>query len=130
MFNVRIRADETVRGLLPPVALRNLVVEPDRSPDASELAKHAPGERAAPIILVIVGALTLIQILEMIKEMVREYYYGGVLIDARKSPPNILNDLRIPANTLVLIQPDGTIGHFSVDSLPADLLETVLRAKK
>jgi hypothetical protein len=129
LLEVRVRADEVVRGVLPPIALRSLTISPDMSPTARELQSRAPAERAAPVILIIVGALALVQIVEMINEMVRQFYYGGVIIDGRKTPPEITNDPKIPAHVILVFQADGTVKQFSAGELPSSLLETVLKAK-
>ena len=39
---VRIRVDETVSGLLQPIELKSLSVEPDHSEDANKLANQLP----------------------------------------------------------------------------------------
>jgi hypothetical protein len=85
-FSLRLRADESIRGLIPPIAQHNLKIEPDHSAAARELASHAPPCRAAPVILIIAGAFALTQIVQLVNELVRQYYYGGVVIDSRKSP--------------------------------------------
>ena len=69
LLMVRIRADETVRGVLPPIALQNLTVTPDQSATARQMASRAPRERAAPVILIIVGAIALVQIVAMSDDM-------------------------------------------------------------
>ena len=127
LLTVRIRADETVRGILPPVTLQNLTIDPDRSAIAHEMASRAPPERAAPVILIIVGAIALVQIAEMVNEMVHQFYYGGVVIDGRKTPPEITNDPKIPPNMVFVFQGDGTVRQFKGGELPAGLLEAVLK---
>ena len=127
---VRIRTDETVRGILPPVVQQNLTIAPDRSALAQQMASRAPLERAAPLILIIVGAIAVVQIAEMVNEMVREYYYGGVIVDGRKSPPEITNDPRVPANTVIVFQADGTATQIKGGELSAGLLESVLNKVK
>jgi hypothetical protein len=130
LLKVRIRADEAVRGVLPPIVTGTRVIDPDRSPLARELASRAPPERAAPIILIIVGAIALVQIVEMVNEMVHEFYYGGVVIDGRKTPPEITNDVKVPPNMIFVFQADGTVKQFKSGELPSGLLGSVLRAKQ
>jgi hypothetical protein len=130
LYTVRIRADETVRGVLPPIALRNLTMELDQSVLAREMAARAPPERAVPVILIIIGALALTQIVQLIHELVRQYYYGGVVVDGRKSPPEISNDPKIPANMVIVFSSDGTVKQFSSGNLPLNLLESVMKAGK
>jgi hypothetical protein len=130
LLNVRIRADEVVRGIIPPVSMQSLVITPDQSALAREMSGRAPPERAAPAILIIVGAIALVQIAQMVNEMVREVYYGGVIIDGRKTPPEITNDPRIPPSMIFVYQNDGTVKEFKRGELPSGLLETALKAKK
>jgi hypothetical protein len=129
MFVVRIRGDETIRGVLPPIALRQVTITPDNSAAAKALASRAPPDRAAPLILVIVGAVALVHILEMIKELTRQYYYGGVMIDCTKSPPEISNNQKIPANMVFVLQRDGNIKQVKSDDVSTKLLASVLRVK-
>jgi hypothetical protein len=70
LYPIRIRADETVRGLLSPIELQNLTTEPDHSALAHEMTARAPPSRAVPVILIIVGALALTQIAQLIRELV------------------------------------------------------------
>jgi hypothetical protein len=127
---VRIRVDEAVRGVLPPISMQGLVITPDQSATARELAQRAPPERAAPVILIIVGAIAVVQLAQMINEMVREVWYGGVIIDGRKTPPEITNDPRIPPNKVFVYQGDGTVKQFNRGELPPEVLEAVLKGKK
>lgn len=130
MFTVSIRADKSVRGLLPPIAQRTLIIKPDLSMTGRELAARAPPERGAPVILIIVGAIALVKIVEMIYELGHEAYYGGVVVDGRKSPPEISNDPKIPPNMVFVFQADGTVKQFKVGEVPTDLLTSVLATKK
>jgi hypothetical protein len=130
LVNVRIRADETVRGVLPPISTQSLVITTDQSAAAQELARHAPPERAAPIILIIAGAIAVVQLAQMVNEMVREVWYGGVIIDGRKAPPEITNDPRVPPNMVFLYQGDGTVRQFNRGELSPDILAAVLKGKK
>lgn len=95
---VQIRADETVRDVLQPIEQSNLTIERDQSDAAKDLTQRVPAGRAVPIIFYIVGAIALAKLLEMIKELYRETYYGGVLIDNRSRPTTITSDPKIPAN--------------------------------
>lgn len=76
---VRIRADDSVRAGIPPIVQRNLTIESDQSEEAKDLARRSPATRAAPIILIIVGAIAVTELLQMIKELLRQVYYGGVV---------------------------------------------------
>ena len=74
---VRIRADESVRAVIPPIAQRNLTIERDQSEEAKDLAGRSPPERAIPIIFIIAGAMAVPMVLQMIREALRQTYYGG-----------------------------------------------------
>jgi hypothetical protein len=86
-LDVRIRADETMRAAIPPIVQSSLKVEPDNSPAAKALARRVPKGRALPIIVLITGAIAIPIIIQMIREALRQVYYGGVLIDMRTQPP-------------------------------------------
>jgi hypothetical protein len=130
VITIRIRADETVRSLLSPIELHNLTIEPDHSQAAQDMAARAPPGRAVPIILIIVGALALTQIAQIVRELARQSYYGGVLIDGRKSPPEVSNDPKIPANMVFVFQQDGSVQHFASANMTTDLLASLLSAKR
>ena len=126
---VRIRADESVRAVIPPIAQGNLTIERDQSEEAKELAQRSPETRAAPIILIIVGAIAVTQLLMMIKELLRQFYYGGVLIDTRLQPPSVTNAPTIPANKVFVINADGSTKEFTNDQFSLDILRQVLKVK-
>jgi hypothetical protein len=125
---VRIRADETVRAVIPPIAQHNLMIEPDRSEAAEDLARRSPPERAVPIIFAIVGAIAVTELLQMIRELLRQVYYGGVLIDTRSRPPSVTSDPKVPADTVFVIDTEGKTTRFTNDQFPLDVLKLVLKA--
>jgi hypothetical protein len=129
-LTVDIRTDDAVRGLIPPISQQDLAIMPDQSPEARVLASRSPPARAVPVMLIIVGALALTQIIQLIQEMVRQHYYGGVVIDGRQSPPLIRNDLKIPADMVFVFLRDGSMQQFKSGGLPDGLLKTVLTAAK
>jgi hypothetical protein len=126
---VRIRADESVRAVLPPIVQRNLAIEPDHSDEAKALARRSPRERAVPIIFVIVGALAVTELLQMIKELIRQVYYGGVLIDAQTHPPTVTSDPKIPGNIVLVVEAGGKTTRYTSDQLSPELLGALLKAK-
>jgi hypothetical protein len=126
---VRIRADESVRAVIPPIVQGNLTIEQDHSEEAKALAQRSPETRAAPIILIIVGAIAVTQLLQMIKELLRQTYYGGVLIDTRLQTPSVTSDPKIPANKVFVIQADGSTKEFTNDQFSLDILRQVLKVK-
>jgi hypothetical protein len=126
---VRIRTDDTVQGALPPIALDDVSVTVDQSQAAQELASRVPPTRAVPVILIIAGALAIGEIAQLVKEMVREFYYGGVIIDGRKSPPEIQNSPTVPANMVFVFLPDGTLREFKSGEIPSEVFNLALGHK-
>jgi hypothetical protein len=129
MVTVRIRADASVRAVIPPIVQGSLTIEPDQSAEAKDLARRSPPDRAVPILFIIVGAIAVTELLGMIKELVREVYYGGVLIDMRAQPPNVTSDSKIPANMIFVIDPDGKTTRYTSDQFNLDALKLALKSK-
>jgi hypothetical protein len=105
------------------------MIEPDRSEAAQDLARRSPPERALPIIFIIVGAIAVTELMEMIKELLRQVYYGGVVIDTRSQPPSVTSDPKIPANMIFVIDADGKTNRFTNDQFSVDLLKLALKVK-
>jgi hypothetical protein len=127
---VRIRVDDSVRAGIPVFAQQNLRIQPDQSAEAKALAQRAPPERAIPIIFIIVGAMTIPVVLQMIRETLRQTYYGGVVIDMRSQPPSITSDLKIPGGMVFVIDPAGKTDRYTNDQLSPELLGVMLKAAK
>ena len=96
---------------------------------ARHFARRSPPERAVPIIFIIVGAMAVPVVLQMIREALRQTYYGGVMIDMRSQPPSVMSDPRIPGNMVFVIETDGKATRYTSDQLSPELLSTVLKAK-
>jgi hypothetical protein len=126
---IRIRADESVRAVIPPIVQRNLTIEPDQSEDATSLARRSPRERAVPIIFIIVGAMAVPIVLQMMREALRQTYYGGVMIDMRSQPPDVRSDPRIPGNMVFVVDTDGKTTRYTSEQLSPELLGSLLKAK-
>ncbi len=124
-----MRADASVRGVLAPIELATLTIEPDRSETAKELARRAPPGRAAPVILIIVGAIAVTELYKMVVELYRQTYYGGLLIDNRTKPPTVTNDVKIPASMVFVIDGDGKTSEYASDDFTLDTLKAVLSLK-
>ena len=129
MVTVRVRGDETVRSVLEPIEEADLKIQPDNSKEAQELAKRVPPGRAVPVILIIAGAIAVIQLLKMIQELYRQTYYGGVLIDARSQPPLVTNDPKIPADMVFVIGSDGKTNQYTGDQFSLDALKLAFTVK-
>jgi len=77
----------------------------------------------------IAGALTVPVILQMIQELLRQRYYGGVVIDTRAQPVNVTSDPRIPANMVFVITSDGKTVEYTSSQIGADVLRSFLGKK-
>jgi hypothetical protein len=128
-IDVRIRADQTARAVLAPIEQANLAIQPDNSEEAKALAERVPPGRAIPILVIIAGAIAVTELLKMIKELYRQTYYGGVLIDTRTQPPTITNDLKIPASMVFVIDGTGKTTQYSNDQFSLDVLKAALVVK-
>jgi hypothetical protein len=126
---IRARIDESVRAGIPAIVQRNLKIEPDASEEGKELARRSPPGRVLPIILIIVGAIAVTELLEMIKELARQVYYGGVVIDMRSQPPSVTNDLKIPADMIFVIGSDGKTSRYTNDQFSLDALKLAFELK-
>jgi hypothetical protein len=127
--SIRIRVDDTVQAKLPPILQQTLTITPDTSPEASALVQRVPPGRAIPVILIIVGALAVPVILQMVKELLRQTYYGGVLVETRSQPPSITSDVKIPANMVFVIAADGKTTEYTSSQITPDVLGSLLRTK-
>jgi hypothetical protein len=65
----------------------------------------------------------------MIKELLRQSFYGGVIIDTRPQPPTVTNDPKIPANMVFVVDASGKTSQFKSDELSPELLGGLLKAK-
>jgi hypothetical protein len=110
---VRLRADSTVLQSVPPGVRQHLQVSQDRSPAAKELAAQAPPEKAVPIILIAVGVMSIPVLYSSILEMIRQTFFGGVIIDARTKPVSVINSKSVSANMVLYIAPDGKSQYYS-----------------
>jgi hypothetical protein len=126
---LRIRVDDSVRQSIPPILQQNLRIELDQSDEANELIRRSPAGRAVPVIFIIVGAMAVPVVLQMMREAVRQFYYGGVLLDLRSQPPSVTSDPKIPANMVFVIDGDGKMSRFTSDQLSPELLASLLKAK-
>jgi hypothetical protein len=126
---VRMRVDDSVRAAIPLLAQKTLIIEQDRSQEATDLALRSPPERAVPIIFIIVGALTLPMVLQMIREALRQTYYGGVIIDMRTEPPSVTSDPKIPGNMVFVIETGGKTTRYASDQVSPELIGSLLKAK-
>ena len=129
MVTVRIRVDDTARAVLRPIEQKTLTIEQDHSPEATELAERVPPGRALPILVIIAGAIAVTELLKMIRELYRQTYYGGVVIDTRSQQPMITSDPKIPGNMVFVIDAEGKTKQYTSDQFSLDALKAALRVK-
>jgi hypothetical protein len=111
---------------VPAIEQSTLNVSADTSQEAKELISRTPKGKAAPVLLIIIGAIAAVNISRMILELLQEYYYGGVIIDARVKPPMITNDVKIPPGTVVVISENGVQATFKKSEISPEFVNTVL----
>jgi hypothetical protein len=68
-------------------------------------------------------------LLELIKELLRQVYYGGVVIDARSQPPSVTSDPKSPGDTVLVIDPDGKTTRYTNNQFSLDVLKLALKVK-
>jgi hypothetical protein len=129
-LSVRIQLDEQSIAKIPGRERAEASVVEDRSAAAQALIAAAPRERAVPIILIVVGALSVPVIWDTVQEMLRRYYYGGVLVDARQTPVSITHDRTLPADLVLYIAPDGQSKRIAARDFTADLLGALGKQKE
>jgi hypothetical protein len=65
----------------------------------------------------------------MIREALRQTYYGGVMIDMRSQPPNVTSDPKIPGNMVFVVDTDGKTTRYTSDQLSPEVLGSLLKGK-
>jgi hypothetical protein len=123
---VRLRADSTVVQGLPPDVRQNLRISQDSSPAAKKLAAQSPPGRFVPIILIAVGVMSIPILYSSVREMVRQTYFGGVIIDARTTPVSVINSKSIPENIVLYIAPNGKPKRYSAQDITPEVFAKFL----
>jgi hypothetical protein len=126
-IEVRMRVDQSGLRTVPIPVRERLNVERDNSTDAAALIAAAPPERGAPIFFLIIGIASIPIIWQAGVEMIRQAHFGGLLIDARQSPPLITNSLTIPASMVFFIDPSGQVQRYRSQDFTENLLERLLQ---
>ncbi|MDF0584171.1 hypothetical protein [Bradyrhizobium yuanmingense] len=130
-YTVRIRSfEDAFNAALPLGEQKGLTITADDSETAKELVARTPAGRAAPVVLIIVGAIAAINISKLLIQLVRATYYGGVVIDARGNTIQISNDVKIPAGLVIVLARDGTKATFKESDITTDLVNAVLSKSK
>jgi hypothetical protein len=123
---IRIQLDQQALNTVPGRERAGLEVRVDTSPAAEDLkARSLPG-KAVPLIYLVVGLLSLPSIWGTVQEMLRRREYGGVIIDARTSPPNIHHDQSLPADLVLVLKTDGSTETVPSTLATQDFLKGVL----
>lgn len=60
-------------------------------------------------------------VLQMIREALRQTFYGGVVIDTRTQPPSVKSDPQIPGNMVFVIEAGGKTTQYTSDQLSPGL---------
>jgi hypothetical protein len=126
MAEVELRLDTEVFQGIPRNARQKLNAHQDTSAYAEEMIRAVPSQKAVPVILIAVGMLSIPIIWSSIQEMLREYYYGGVLIDTRKNPPSITNSKRIPNDMIFIIDSNGITVKYNSNEFTQSVLTRFL----
>lgn len=126
--SVRIQLESTALLAIPGDERSGLSVTQDNSPGAQALIKATPPERAIPVIFIVVGLLSIPVIWDTIREMLRRDEYGGVLIDARQSPPSVMHDRSIPADIVLFIDAQGHSTKVESRNVSEDLLAKMIKS--
>jgi hypothetical protein len=126
---IRVRVDDSVRQSIPLLLQQSLRIELDQSAEANELIRRSPPGRAVPIMLIIAGTIAIPVVVQLMREALRQVYYGGVVLDIRTQPPSVTNDPKIPANMVFVIDVDGKTSRYTSDQLSSELLASVFKAK-
>ena len=122
---VRIRFDDQVRVVFPSDQIQLLQILPDTSRDAADLSAHVPPNKGAPVILIALGIVAIPVLWQAILEMRRQTYYGGIVIDARQTPPLISHGLNIPPELILFIHPNGTTERFTPNEFSRNTLDHI-----
>ena len=93
------------------------------------MIKETPPGRAVPIIFIVVGVLSIPVIWDIVREMLRREYYGGVIIDARQTPALITHDKTLPAEIVLFIGPDGKSQRYEAQNISEDLLLKLVKPR-
>lgn len=125
-FEVRLRGDQAMRTRIPSDILKSLKVERDESPQAVILRGRAPDGRDSMDILVVSGTLPIGVIADVIAGMTREVYFGGVSVDATRSPPEISSDPKVSARTVAIKAADGSTQEVKASDVTPDQLAKAL----
>jgi hypothetical protein len=73
--------------------------------------------------------MAVTELAEMIREMLRQFYYGGVVIDTRSQPPSVTSDPKVPANMVFVIDAKGETTRYTSDRFSFDVLKSALEVK-
>jgi len=123
---VTLLLDQSVLQGWPASQRRRVTVTEDHSPDAQAIAAATPEGRAIPIIVAVVGVLSLPVIWETISELWTREQYGGVIIDLRGSDPKITTSKAVPARMVFVVAANGTVSQYESQNFSEAMLGKIL----
>ncbi len=123
---VRMQLEQQALLTIPGRERAGLEVTVDTSPAAKDLMAKSPPGKAAPLISLATGLLSIPSIWSAIQEMLRRPEFGGVVIDARITPVNIQHDPSLEGDCVKAIRADGSIEKIRSTLATQDFLQTIL----
>ena len=78
---------------------------------------------------IVAGAISIPVVVQMMREALRQVYYGGVLVDTRTQPVSVKSDPSIPGNMVFVIDAEGKTTRYTSDQLSPELLLSVFKAQ-
>jgi hypothetical protein len=126
-FFVQMRLEDSSLQQIPPSLRQSVAITRDVSAEAHRLKQESPPERGVPVFFILLGALSVPVVWQSMMEMIRQYYYGGVIIDAREKPPLISNSHSVPANMVFFIDANGKARQFRSQDFSEAVLKGLLK---
>ena len=123
---VRMQLEQQALITIPGRERAGLAVTVDTSPAAEALKARSPLGKAAPLIYLAAGLLSIPSIWSAIQEMLRRQEYGGVVIDTRTTPINIQHDQSLEGDLVMVIRGDGSIETVRSTLATQDFLQRIL----
>jgi len=124
--SVWMRTDSAVVQQIPESLRAGLTIHRDSSTEAQQLISKVPPGKAIPVVLIVVGVLSIPVLWNSVQEMLRERNWGGVIIDSRSNPATITNSAKIPANFVFIIDSDGKTTQYNAMNFEEKTLRVIL----
>jgi hypothetical protein len=127
---VTLLLDQSVLQGWPVTQRRRVTVTEDHSSDAQAIAAATPEGRAIPIIVLVVGVLSIPVIWQTISELWTREQYGGVIIDLRGGDPKITTSKAVPARMVFVVAGNGTVSKYESQDFSEEMLGKILPTLK